>query len=99
MAKEKPKFRNIAEATAAGYGTSFFADPPKEPTDLQPGSRDKIELMRQRMESGEEIFHEEDRNNRAKASDLMWSSYKDKPTVLHGIQDSHVNTGFIGVIK
>lgn len=35
--------------------------PPKEPTQLEPGSEDKIILMQRRAKAGKSVFHAEDR--------------------------------------
>lgn len=42
--------------------TSYVAAEPAEATQVQPGTRDKIELMAERMARGEELFHAADRN-------------------------------------
>jgi len=44
-------------ATELGYK----AKEPAESTNAQPGTRDKVELMAERMASGEELWHVGDR--------------------------------------
>lgn len=52
-------FRNCDEAIKAGY--DFVPHRQDEPTQLQPGSEEKIQLLIQRYEAGLELHHPEDR--------------------------------------
>ena len=57
---------NVFEAiTKYGHDEDFTprADGHFEPTNAPAGSEDKIELLRQRVETGQPLWHEEDRRD------------------------------------
>jgi len=60
------RYRNVFEAIAGeGHEESFVPVETDEfiPADLPAGSREKIELLRQRVEMGVPMWHEKDRSD------------------------------------
>ena len=60
------RYRNVFEAIAhEGHEESFVPDEGDEfePTDLAAGSREKIELLRRRVEMGVPMWHDADRSD------------------------------------
>jgi len=57
--------RNIFEAVANGETETFEPVDPEEPTHAQPGSREKIQKIVERLHRGESAFHPEDASQHA----------------------------------
>ncbi len=57
MIKPANLFQHLAQY---GHDRKFEASPAQAPTDATPGSRAKIELLRCRLESGQELHHPSD---------------------------------------
>ena len=66
MTTTKREYRNVFEAILAEGDEEGFAPVETdefEPTDLPAGSRDKIEVLRRRVEMGVPMWHEADRTD------------------------------------
>ena len=59
--------KNIMEAVALKAEEKFIPTPTKEATRAMPGSSEKVEILRQRMQAGEEIWHHDDLDCKAES--------------------------------
>lgn len=64
--KTKRAARNLFEVLVRdGSDKAFVPAPAHEPTAAMPGSRAKLAVLAKRIASGEELWHERDRDPRA----------------------------------
>lgn len=63
--------------------TAWGGRPPGQPTDAAPGSEEKVEVMRRRLEAGESLWND--------AGDAKMDDPHDPPTFLPFAQDDESN--------
>lgn len=61
MIRKRPQPRNVFEAIIVdGDESQFVVRPASRPTSARPGSEEKVEVLRQRVEAGEALWHPDD---------------------------------------
>lgn len=78
-------YPSTSKFASRGFGVSNDARPLPEPTDVMPGTPDKVAVLRSRAESGQQLFHEADPSLFDDATDDVVRSVAVSAGSHHGI--------------